>query len=74
MRDVPARIEGLRPFTLHGAPWVQVYFTHLDDPETIHSEQFSRDTLPPDLRVGDDVSVFYILDIIAEITRSNPSP
>ncbi len=67
--DVSARVEGIRPFLLHGEPWVHLYFSHLDDPETIHGERFRRDSLPADLKVGDEISVFYLLGAVASVAR-----
>lgn len=65
--EAVARIEGMRPFLFHGEPWVQIYYSHLDDAETIRSERFSRDSLPPGLNVGDEVVVFYLLGVLASI-------
>lgn len=70
--DVPARVEGLRPFLLHGEAWVQLFYSHLDDPEQIRSERFSRASLPGDLRVGDAIVVFYLLGAVASIRRADP--
>ena len=67
--DTHARVEGLRAFLFHGEPWVQLYFSHLDEPETIRSERFSRDSLPDGLRVGDEIKVFYLLGSVASIRR-----
>jgi hypothetical protein len=72
--DVDARVEGLRPFLLHGQAWVQVYFSHRDDPETIHSERFARDSLPAELKVGDEIGVFYLLGAVASIRRKDSLP
>jgi hypothetical protein len=65
--DVPARVEGIRPFLFHGAEWVQLYFCHLDDSETVRSEQFSRDSLPASIKVGDEIVVFYLLGSVASV-------
>jgi hypothetical protein len=71
--DVPARVEGIRPFLFHGAEWVQLYFSHLNDSKTIRSEQFSRDSLPAGMKVGDEIVVFYLLGTVASVRlRSMP--
>ena len=65
-----ARIEGLRPYQIHGERYLQVYFSHSADPETIHQAQLSADALPDGLRVGDRVTVQYVLRVVAGIRRS----
>lgn len=67
--ETAARVEGMRRFLLHGEEWVQLYFSHLDDPDTIRSERFSRDSLPPDLKVGDAIVVYYLLGAVASIAK-----
>jgi hypothetical protein len=65
--EASARIEGMRPFLFHGEPWVQVYYSHLDDSEMIRSERFSHDSLPAGMKVGDEVVVYYLLGTLASI-------
>jgi hypothetical protein len=72
--DVAATIEGLRRYLIHGQPYVQVYYAHRDDPETIRQTQMSADALPEGLRVGDTVRVFYVLDVVAQIRRDDEAP
>ena len=67
--DTSAHVEGMRPFLFHGEPWVHLYFSHMDDPDTIRSERFSRDSLPDGLRVGDEIDVYYLLGTVASIRR-----
>jgi len=64
----------MRPFTLHGQPWVDLFYSHLDDPETIRRERFNRDSLPAGLKVGDEIVVFYLLDTLASIRRRETTP
>lgn len=71
--EVSARVEGVRPFTIHGQPWRVVYFAHEDDPDTIRQAQFSDDQLPTGLRAGERVLVLYLLDVVAGIRRAEPA-
>lgn len=68
--ELEARIEGLRAYLIHDERYVVVYFTRRDDPETVHQAQLSADALPTDLRVGDDVLVTYVLNVLAGIRRA----
>lgn len=67
--DVEATIEGLRPYMIHDERYVVVYFTHRDDPETVHQAQLSADALPDGLKVGDAVIVTWLLNVVAGIRR-----
>ena len=63
------RIEGLRPFLIHGEGYVEVYFSLADAPDTIQQTRLSADALPADLRVGDDVLVLYLINVVAGLRR-----
>jgi hypothetical protein len=67
-----ARIEGLRPFLIHGEPYVEVYFSLADDPDTIQQTRLSGDALPDDLHVGEDVLVLFLVNVVAGLRRSTP--
>jgi len=67
--DVQARIEGLRPFLIHGEHYVVVYYSHLDDVDTIRHAQVSADALPEGLRVGEVVTLTSVLNVVAGIRR-----
>lgn len=65
--EVTARIEGLRPFLIHSEQYTVVYYSHLDDPDTIHQARMGSGDLPDGLKVGDTVVVYQVLGIVAEI-------
>ena len=67
--EIQARIEGLRPFLIHSEPYTQVYFSHLDDPDTIHQTRLGSADLPEGLKVGDQVLVYSVMGVIAEIRK-----
>jgi hypothetical protein len=72
--DIPAIIEGLRPYAIHGERYVIVYYSSLAEPETIQHAQLSADALPDDLRVGEPVWVYQVLGVVAGVTRRDPEP
>lgn len=70
-RDVRAKIEGIRHYSIHDQPYAVVYFSHNDDADTIHHAQMSLDALPGELRVGEAVLIHYVLEVVAAITRDD---
>jgi hypothetical protein len=73
--ETVARIEGIRPFLIHSERYVQVYYSQIDDPETIHQARLGESDLPDGLAVGDLVTVYAVLGVVAEIRRaSDQSP
>ena len=67
--DVNARIEGLRHYTIHGEPYVIVYYSLEGDPDTFHHMQLSVDALPGGLRVGEHVVLTTVAGIVAGVRR-----
>lgn len=65
--EVHARIEGLRHFLIHSEQYTQVYYSPLDDPDTILQARLGTPDLPEGLKVGDTVVVYSVLGIVAEI-------
>lgn len=69
--EIRARIEGLRPFLIHSEQYTQVYYSHLDDPDTIHQARLGSSDLPDGLKVGDLVTIYSVLGVVAEIRVEN---
>lgn len=73
---VDGRLEGIQRYTIHGGPYARLYFSHVDDPETIHQAQLPDESWDADLRVGDRVHITYLLRTVMEIrnvqTSTNP--
>jgi hypothetical protein len=65
-----ARIEGLKPFLIHGEPWVQVFYSRTGAPDEILQARMSADTLPEALTVGETVIIGSVLGIVTEIRRA----
>ncbi|HYH12999.1 MAG TPA: hypothetical protein VD789_11640 [Thermomicrobiales bacterium] len=68
--NVEGKIEGIQRYTIHGGPYVQIWFSHLDDPETIHEARLPEEAWDTDLRVGDRVVITYLLRTVMEIRRA----
>lgn len=66
---VEGRIEGIQRYTIHGGPYARLFFSHADDPETIHQAQLPDESWDADLRVGDRVRVTYLLRTVMEIRK-----
>lgn len=69
--EIRARVEGLRPFLIHSEPYTQIYYSHLDDADTIHQARLASPDLPEGLKVGDIIVVYSVMGVIAEIRRSD---
>jgi hypothetical protein len=70
---VEGRLEGIRRYTIHGGPYAYLYFSHLDDPNTIHQAQLPEEAYDADLAVGDRIVITYLLRTVMEIRRA-PGP
>jgi len=64
-----AIIEGIRRYTIHGEPYVVIYYSDGADRETIHQAQMSEDSLPAGLRVGDSVVLTMIGSVVAGVHK-----
>ena len=65
--EILARVEGLRDFLIHSDRYTQIYYSHLDDPDTIHQARLGTLDLPQGLKVGDTIVIYSVLGIVAEI-------
>ncbi len=71
--SVEGRLEGIQRYTIHGGPYARLYFSHLDDPETIVQAQLPEEACDSDLEVGDRIVISYLLKTVMEIRRA-PEP
>ena len=67
--EFEARVEGLRRFTIHGEPYVVLYFSRVETPDAIEQAQLSDDALPAGLAVGEQVVIFSVLGVVAGVRR-----
>jgi hypothetical protein len=68
--SVEGRLEGIRRYTIHGGPYAYLYFSHLDDPETVIQAQLPDEAWDTDLQVGDRIVITYLLRTVMEIRRA----
>lgn len=67
--DVPALVEGIRRYTIHGEPYTVVYYSRDSDRDNIHQAQLSDDAIPTGLRVGDPIVITMVGTVVAGIRR-----
>lgn len=67
---VEGRLEGVQLYTIHGGPYAQLYFSHLDDPETITQARLPEESWDNDLKPGDPIVITYLLKTVMEIRRA----
>jgi hypothetical protein len=67
--EIQGRLEGKQIFLLHGVPYSRVFYSHRDDPETVHQCQLSETEFDGDLEVGDPILITYLLRTVLEIRR-----
>lgn len=67
--ETQATIEGLRQFLIHSEPYTEIYYSLVDDPDTILQTRLGSADLPDGLKVGDRVVLTMVLGIVADIRR-----
>jgi hypothetical protein len=67
--EFEARVEGLRRFTIHGEPYVVLYFSRTESPDTIEQTQLSEDALPAELAVGEPIVTLSVLGVVVGVRR-----
>ena len=68
--NVEGKLEGMRKYTIHGGPYAYIYFSHLDDPDTIHQAQLPEESYDTDLQVGDRIVITYLLKTVMEVRQA----
>lgn len=67
--DARAKLEGLQPYTIHGAPYFRVFFSLPDNPDEIIPCQLPEEAVDPGLRPGDECVVTYLLRTVMRVSR-----
>jgi hypothetical protein len=67
---IRATVEGLKRWQIHGERYVTVYYSHDDERDTIRHAQLGEDALPAGLRVGEHVTVEYIVNVVTGVERT----
>lgn len=71
--EVEGTLEGLQPYTIHGAStYFRVFYNHADAPETIHQCQLPADALDSRLKPGDPITITYLLKTVMRIDPRLP--
>jgi hypothetical protein len=70
--NVEGKLEGIRRYTIHGGPYAYLYFSHRDDPDTVHQAQLPEEAWDSDLQVGDRIVITYLLRTVMEVRRLSP--
>jgi hypothetical protein len=71
--EVEGKLEGRQDYTIHGGPYARLFFTHSDDPETVHQAQLPIEAIDADLAVGDPIRITYLMRTVMEIRRAPAS-
>lgn len=78
--DQPGTLEGVQRYTIHGSPYVRVFFTRAGDQETVHQAQLPIEAFDQSLRPGDPISLTMLLRTVMGVARrlegdtKNPLP
>lgn len=72
--NVGGKLEGIKRYTIHGGPYAYLYFSHQDDPDTIHQAQLPEEAFDTDLEVGDRIVITYLLRTVMEIRKALQTP
>ena len=72
--NVEGRLEGIRRYTIHGGPYAWLFFSHLDDSDTIIEAQLPEEAYDADLAVGDRIVITYLLKTVMEIRKAPATP
>jgi hypothetical protein len=67
--EVEGRLEGRQNYTIHGGPYSRLFYSHLDDPETIRQAQLPDEAVDRDLAPGDPIVITYLMSTVMEIRR-----
>lgn len=67
--DQPGRLEGVQRYTIHGSPYVRVFFTLEGDAETIHRAQLPVEAFDDSLRPGDPIAVTMLIRTVMAVAR-----
>ncbi|MDQ2683089.1 MAG: hypothetical protein M3Y37_06140 [Chloroflexota bacterium] len=65
--EIEATVEGMQRIAIHGSPYVRVYYSLPDDPETILSAQLPSEAVDDGVKVGDRVRLTMLLRTVMEV-------
>lgn len=59
----------MQRIAIHGSPYVRVYYSLPEDPETILSCQLPQEAVDTDIAVGDRVRLTVLLRTVMEVLK-----
>jgi len=62
-------LEGVQRYTIHGSPYVRVFFTLEGDAETVVQAQLPIEAFDESLRPGDPISVTMLMRTVMAVAR-----
>jgi hypothetical protein len=68
--EIEGTLEGLQPYSIHGTRYFRVFYSHLDEPDTILQAQLPFDAFDAALKPGDPITITYLLKTVMQIGRS----
>ena len=68
--EVEARVEGIQRIMIHDSPYVRLYYSLPDDPETIQVAQLPVEAMDDGIKVGDAVLLTMLLRTVMEARRT----
>ena len=70
--EIEATIEGMQRITIHGSPYVRVFYSLVDEPEKILPAQLPDEAVDAGIKVGDRVRLTMVLRTVMEVRRVPP--
>ena len=67
--DQPGTLEGVQRYTIHGSPYVRVFFTLESDAETVVQAQLPIEAFDESLRPGDPITVTMLMRTVMAVGR-----
>ena len=67
--EVEARVEGMQRMAIHGSPYVRLFYSLQDQPETILSAQLPSEAVDEGIEVCDTVRLTMLLRTVMEARR-----
>ena len=67
--DEIGRLEGVQRYTIHGSPYVRVFFTLEGNADAIQQAQLPIEAFDESLRPGDAISVTMLIRTVMAVAR-----
>lgn len=67
--DQPGTLEGVQRYTIHGSPYVRVFFTLEGHGETVVQAQLPVEAFDESLRPGDAITLTMLMRTVMAVAR-----